>query len=385
MTAAQPGKRRRAHGEGAVWQRSDGRWVGQLDLGWVEGKRRRRAVVGRTKAEASDKLRTLKNERDRGVNLTARRLTVSEWLDEWLTRVKPAAGLRATTMERYRQVVERHLRPALGKVRLDRLSPMQVQAFLDGVEAAPGTVVKIHGVLRSALSDAERLDLVGRNVAKAARVSGQGHRQRRVLTPAEARGLLRSMAGERLEPLFTVALVLGLRRGELVGLRWADVDLDERTLYVRQSIVRVGAELRVQAPKTYRSVRPLRLPGAAVEALQRQRAAQAAERLRAGPDWQDLGLVFTSSVGTPLDPRNVTREFARLRSRAGLGWVRLHDLRHACATFLLAEGIEPRTVMDVLGHSTTRLLDVYGHALPERLDAAADVMDGLLGGSLGAS
>jgi integrase len=176
--------------------------------------------------------------------------------------------------------------------------------------------------------------------------------------------------------LFLLALTLGLRRGELIGLRWSEVDLEGRGLHVRRGVQRVNGALAFVEPKTHRSRRPIPLPQLVIRALERHRAVQAAERLAMGSRWHDEGLVFTSPIGTVLDPRNVTRAFEDLRDAAGLPWLRLHDLRHACATFLLAQGVEPRTVMEVMGHSSSRLtMDLYGHVLGDRLHAAADAMD----------
>ena len=239
--------------------------------------------------------------------------------------------------------------------------------------------MKIHGVLRVALSDAERLDLVPRNVAKVVRPPSLARQERRSLTPDEARAFLAVIAGDRLEALFVVALTTGLRRGELLGLRWEDVELGERTLRVRRAVQRSGGELRFVEPKTHRSRRSLPLPLLAADSLELHRARQVTERL-ASSVWQDPGIVFATSIGTLLEPRNVNHRFEQFRVAAGLPWLRLHDLRHACATFLLAQGVEPRTVMEILGHSTIRLtMDTYGHVLPDRLHTAADAMDRTFG------
>ncbi len=373
---------RRGRGEGGIYKReSDGRWVGVLDLGWIDGKRRRRVVYGPTRAEVVEKLRTLANQQRRGVNLAAPTRTISTWLDEWLTQIKAHDGTRPSTLARYEQVVETHLKPGIGRIRLDRLTPSDVQAFLARrrESVAAGTVGKIHAVLRAALSDAERMDLVARNVAKSVRVPSGPVSERRVLTPDEAKQFLTLVAGDRFGAVFVIALTLGLRRGELLGLRWTDFDTEHSTLRVERAIQRSGGELRIVEPKTRRSRRLLPLPELAVTALEKRRVRQARERLRAGPAWQDHGFIFTTTIGTPLEPRNLNRRFDELRDEAGLPDLRLHDLRHACATFLLASGVEPRTVMEILGHSTYRLtMDLYGHALPERMTAAAAVIDQLL-------
>ncbi|WP_211229363.1 tyrosine-type recombinase/integrase [Nakamurella lactea] len=266
-------------------------------------------------------------------------------------------------------------------MKLAALTPRHVQQLVAGLRAkvSAATVIKVHGVLRNALGDAERMDLVPRNVAKAVRPASLPRTERRALTPDEAGRLLRSLNGDRLEAVFVVAIGTGLRRGEILGLRWSDVDLDTRSLFVRQAVQRSGGELRFVAPKTHRSTRPVPLPRFVVTALQNHRARQAAERLVAGPLWHDADLVFTTQIGTPLEPRNINRRFDVARKDADLTWLRLHDLRHAFATFLLDQGEELRTVMDLLGHSTIRLTaDTYGHVLPSRAAHAADLLDGVL-------
>ena len=378
------GKRtRRGHGEGSIYRRSrDGRWVGMLDLGWIDGKRRRPIVTGATRAEVVAKLRQLRSAQDKGVDIAAAPRTLAAWLDEWMTGIKALDGTRPSTLDRYRIAIDSHIKPGLGRIRLDKLSARDVQSFLASRAelVAPATVVKIHAVLRSALSDAERLDLVARNAAKSARSPSLAKSERRVLTVDEAKRLLAAAAGNRLEGVFVVALTLGLRRGEILGLRWPDVDLDNRVLHVRQAVQRAGGSLRIVEPKTHRSRRVLPIPAITVPAFERQRARQAAERLAAGPGWQDHGLVFASTLGTPMEPRNVNRRFEILRADAELDWLRMHDLRHACATVLVAHGVDHRTVMEVLGHSTIRLtLDTYTHVLDERMRAAAEAMDRAFG------
>jgi integrase len=237
-------------------------------------------------------------------------------------------------------------------------------------------VVKIHGVLRSALSDAQRLDLVPRNAAKAAKPPTLQAPKRRALNVAEAQRPLAAASGDRLEALFVIALTVGLRRGELLGLKWSDLDPTDQVLRIERAVQRAAGQLRFVEPKTPRARRVLLVPEIAMAAFNAHRVRQARERLAAGDSWQDGDLIFASSIGTPIEPRNVNRRLNELRAKSGLDWLRLHDLRHACATYLLASGVEPRTVMKILGHSTIRLtMDLYGHVLPDRLRAAASAMD----------
>jgi len=373
---------RRSKGEGTVYKRPDGTWVAQVDLGWVGGRRRRRTVYAKTERAVLAKRDEVRAQITKGVDLTAPPKTLTQWLTEWLTTVKSSDGTGPATIARYDQIARVHLIPQLGTVKLAALTPRHVQSLLlklQGV-AAPATIVKVHGVLRNALADAERMDLVSRNVAKAVRPPRLSRTERRSLTPAEAGSLLSHLKGDRLESVFIVALSTGLRRGEVLGLRWQDVDLEGRVLFVRQALQRVDRALKMVPPKTHRSSRPIPLPQFAVTAFSQQKVRQANDRRLVGRAWEDGGLVFTTEIGTPLEPRNVNRRFYAARSAAGLEWVRLHDLRHAFATFLLDQGEELRTVMDLLGHSTIRLTaDTYGHVLPSRARKAADVIDKVLG------
>ncbi|BFU46704.1 site-specific integrase [Krasilnikovia sp. MM14-A1004] len=201
------------------------------------------------------------------------------------------------------------------------------------------------------------------------------------MTIGEAKHLIEVIQGDRLEALWVCALTVGLRRGELLGLRWSDLDLPAGTLTVRQTLLRVDGQLRFSEPKTVRSRRTVPVPERTVELLRAQRRRQAAERLLAGERWRDFGLVFASTIGTPMEPRNLDRAWHAVRAQADLPWLRLHDLRHACATFLLASGASPRRVMKTLGHSQISLtMNTYGHVLAEveraAVDAAADRLFG---------
>ncbi len=375
------GRGRRGHGEGSVFQRANGMWVAQVDLGWIGGRRRRKTVYGPTERAVLAKRDQLRNQLAKGVNLAATPRTVAEWLTEWL-ETKVGDGTSQSTLARYEQIVRVHLIPFLGKVKLSALAPRDVQLLVSHLRrtVAPASVIKIHGVLRNALADAERMDLVPRNVARSVRSAALPRTERRALTPVQATHLLAQLKGDRLESVFILALSTGLRRGEVLGLRWDDVDFPMRTLFVRQTLQRVGGELRFLPPKTHRSARSIPLSQLALSALSMQHLRQAQDRLVLGEAYQDRGLVFATQLGTPLEPRNVNRRFDAARFATGLPWIRLHDLRHAFATFLLDQGEELRTVMDLLGHSTFRLTaDTYGHVLPSRARTAADAIDRVLG------
>lgn len=363
---------------------SDGLWVGTLDLGRVNGKRRRVTVYGANEREVLGKLQDARRRRDEGQNLAERRRTVAEWLEEWLTTMKATDGTRPQTVYWYRWVVTNHLVSRIGTIKLDKLSPMDVRLMLaDMVKSGVGavTVKQTHGLLRNALNDARRLELVGRNVAVLVKPPAAPKRRARFLTEAEARRLLAVASGRRLYPLLVVAVTTGLRRGELLGLRWSDVDLDRRMLRVTQAVTLVGGTVVFDRPKSETSIRAVPFPPTTAGVLREHRVVQDAERERLGRAWTDLDLVFPSTIGTPMVPRNLTRWFDELRVDAGLPWLRLHDLRHACATFLLAQGVDLTTIKDLLGHSQIAVTaDIYTHVLERVARGASDLLDAALFG-----
>jgi integrase len=308
------------------------------------------------------------------LNLAAAPRTLGDWLDEWM-RLKERDGAGPTTLRGYRKLIENHVRAALGQVALDRLSPTMIRQLLaektdEGL--APATVRHVHGLIRNAVGDAEREELVHRNAARAVRPPAASRIERRSLTVAEAKKL-DVLRDHPTEALYVCALTVGLRRGELLGLRWGDIDFEQGTLTVRQTVLAVDGRIVISAPKTDRSRRTVPVPEQTLTVLRAHRKHQAARRLSMGERWQDHGLVFPSRLGTPMEPENLDRSWHRIRASAGLDWLRLHDLRHACATFLLASGASPRTVMKVLGHSQIGLtVNTYAHVLPEIERAAVD-------------
>lgn len=376
--------RRRSNGEGTIVKRADGRFQAAYYVLTPDGRRQRRYVYGRTWEECHDKLVDMKTKTAKGVPLAVKSWTVERYLAFWLSDVA-GPRLRATTVAGYSMVVRVHLVPALGRKRLDRLSPQDVRTLLaakrrDGLSVR--MVQYIHAVLRNALQHALREELVARNVAKLVQVESPDYDVGRGLTVAQARQLLSVVEPTRWYPLFVLALTLGLRRGELLGLRWSDVDPAAGTLTVRQNLVRAGGKLIVQPPKTRKSRRTLPMPDLTVAALRRQRTAQTAERLRAGPAWADNDLVFATSLGTPIEPRNLSRFFHSVRERAGLGGVRLHDLRHTCITLLLSMGTPPHIVQAIAGHSHIDVtMTIYAHSALDDQTRALRGLGEALGGA----
>lgn len=379
--------KRRGPGEGSIFKRTDGRWVGQLDLGYVDtpqGRRRRsRTVYGTTRADVAHRLTKLLREQHTGTLANDGGLTVGDFLTGWLARKR----VRPSTRRGYQTWVEQHLIPSLGRIRLEKLQPQDVDTMVNAKLAAglaPRTVHHIRAVLRAALAQAVRYELVPRNVATLSNPVPVPDHEMRVFTPAEARAFLAAVEGDRLEALYGVVLALGLRQGEALGLRWEDVDLESRRLIVANALQRVRGGLILVPPKTRRSRRTIELPGAAVTALRTHKVRQLEERLLAGGRWKNTGHVFTTTIGTPLDGTSVTKAFQRLLVRAGLPRLRFHDLRHSCATLLLVQGVPARVVMEILGHSSIALtMNTYSHVMPSLMREAADAMDRVFTGPPG--
>ncbi|MEV7012258.1 site-specific integrase [Streptosporangium sp. NPDC051022] len=371
------GRKRRPQGEGSVHQRKDGLWAGVVDLGFVDGKRNRRTVYGHTEREALNKLAELRDAQRKGQNFAAKPRKFADWLDEWI-ETKRRQGTRPLTLRGYRQLIKDHVKPALGRKQLDKLAPTDVRRLIEakaesGLSAA--TVKQVHGLIRNALGDAEREELVHRNVAKLVKPPSVRREEARGLTIEEAKRLLTAIEGDRLEAFWICALTLVLRRGELLGLRWDDIDFANGLLAVRQTLQRADGSPRFVDPKTDRSRRVVPAPEPTLAALRKHKRAQAAEQLAAGKRWQNHGLVFPSTIGTPIEPGNLNTRWRATRKNAGLHWLRLHDLRHACVSFLLASGASPRTVMKTLGHSQTGLtMNTYTHVLPDIERAAVDAV-----------
>jgi integrase len=240
-------------------------------------------------------------------------------------------------------------------------------------------VQSIHAVLRNALQTAVREEILPRNVVKLVSISTPNYKVNRGLTVNQARAVLKVAKKERLYALYVLALCLGLRRGELLGLRWQDLDLEAGTLEVVQALQRIGGALRFVRPKTDDSKQTLPLPDLCIEALREHRDRQAVERSGAWPNWKEHGLVFPSRIGTPMEPDNLRRSWGRIRAASGLDEVRFHDTRHTCVSLLLALGVPPNIVREIVGHSDIEVtMTIYAHAfLDDKRSALRKLGDAL--------
>lgn len=387
--------KRRGNNEGTIYQLPDGRWIAMLSLGWRNGKRWRKAVFGTSREEADRKLTKAKRDRDQSLPLDIdERQTLEQFLRHWLTNWASAA-VRPRTFESYQSMINLHITPELGHVRLTKLGPQQIQTFLNRkvsekdenrrLRFSPRTVQIMHATLRRALGHAEKWGLVWRNVAKLVD-SPRGHRYEiRPYDADEARAFVQAIKGHRFEALFCVAM-LGLREGEQLGLKWEDsVDLDAEVLHVRQALQRINGKLERVDLKTDKSRREVPLPRFALAALRRHRARQLEERLAMGADWKETGFVFTTTIGTPLDARNIHRIFVKLLTDTKLRRIRYHDLRHTAASLLHTEGVSIKDIQEILGHSLlSTTADVYTHLFAKARRDAVTKIDEVLGRVRGA-
>ncbi len=368
---------RRGHGDGTIRHRPDGLWEARLSL--PNGKRK--SVYGKTRRDVQDKLKAAQRDLDAGLDVGAAKQTVGVFLTGWLTDVAEPS-LRPSTLKSYQSYVRLHIIPAIGHHRLDKLTPQHVQAMLRTMTAkglAPRSVQYARAILRRALGHAVKWSLVGRNVATLVDPPRSVRKPVQPLDAAQVRHFLAVTRDDRLGPLFHVAIATGLRQGELFGLRWQDVDLASGTLTVRHALQRINGTRMLVEPKTDLSRRTVTLPASAVAALRVQRTRQLEARLLAGARWQDEGFVFTSTIGTPLEPSNVVAHLHRLLADAGLPRQRFHDLRHCAASLLLAAGVAPRTIMGILGHSQISLtMNTYAHLSPALERDAAARLDALI-------
>lgn len=370
---AKPRKRRGA-GEGSIRRREDGRWEGRLDVGWRGGRRLQRSVYGETRQQVRDELRRLRDGRDGGLDIAHRPPRLSEYLEHWLAiwqdRVRPS------TWSFYATIVRRHILPSLGQVRLDELSPQQIERLLyerarSGLSSR--TVKASLDVLRISLNHAVRTGVLGRNVGANVLPPRVVHKPISFLTAEEAKRLISAAREGPIGPLVTLCITTGLRQGEALALQWKDVDLELGTVAITKTIQRrSGRGLEVSDPKTARSRRRVVLPAIALSALREH--AKRESRSLGQPGNADF--VFRTTDSTPLDASNVRRDFERLLKHAGVPRIRFHDLRHSAASLLLTQGVHPRVVMEQLGHSQISVtLNTYSHVIPPLMREAASAMD----------
>ena len=379
--------KKRGNGEGSIHRRKDGGWCAQYTVYTANG-RKRKTLYGRTRAEVAAKLAKALSDREGGIIFDADSLRLGDYLQRWLEDSKKGS-VKRVTYEGYARQVRNHLVPTLGRIKLKALTPAHLRGLYrekteTGLSAR--TVGYIHATIHNALEQAVKDGLVPRNVADAVKPPQLCKEEIQPLTPAQTKTLLEAVGGEtiggnRFEALYVLAVTAGLRQGELLGLKWEDIALDRGLLQVRRTLSSTkGGEPVFSDPKTARGRRSVKLTARAVEALKRHRGRQLEEREEVAGLWQNHGLVFPTQVGTPMSRHNlVARSFKPLLKRAGLPEIRFHDLRHTCATLMLAVGANPKVAQETLGHANVTItLDTYSHLLPNMQDEVAEKVNELL-------
>ena len=361
--------KRRIKGEGSVYRLKDGRVVGE----YLDANGRKRYITSKTKTKTEMKgaLRKLLEDRDKGIAYDSENLTVGGYLDRWLDGVK--GSVRDRTWRRHEEVVRLHLKPTIGGVKLDKLNALQVQSMYrkklaSGLSAR--SVEIIHATLHKSMKQAVAWSLIPRNVAEAVNPPRPAKKEIEPLNKNQIKALLQAASGDRLYAFYVLACTTAMRNGEVLALKWSDVDLDAGTLRVNRTIFN-GV---VSAPKTSSGKRTIRLSQMAIRALKQHRVQSAKQRIS---EW-----VFSTSKGTPISVHNVhNRSWKPLLKKAGLlPTTRMHDLRHSCITLLLTEGVPVKVVSEMAGHSDVSItLSVYQHVLPDMQGACADGIDEALG------
>lgn len=364
---------------GALTQRDERRQQ------WHEGHDR--------KKDAERALNELLSKREEGMYVEPSKQTLLGYLTgEWLPSIR--STVRPSTLLSYSGHVEHHIGPRIGSLPLQKLTPSAINSLYATLlhegradrtgGLSPATVRRIHATLHRALKDAVRWNKIARNPADSADPPSQVTDHDRGLqtwTAPELRSFLTTTAPDRLGSLWHVLASTGVRRGEVLGLRWQDVDLDAGRLAIRQTLITIGYELKFSSPKTKRSTRQIAIDPGTVAVLRSHRARQLEERMAWGPAYTESGLVFTREDGSPIHPDRVSKMFNSIVEKIGLPRIRLHDLRHTHATLALQAGIHPKVVSERLGHATVSItLDTYSHVIPAMQEDAADRVASLVFG-----
>lgn len=367
-------KGRRANGEGSVYVRSDGRWCAAVSYVNDQGKARQRTVYTKTQKEAIAAKRELLKQRDAGKLLTPTKETVGEFLMHWLTTVVPTKR-RAATQHVYRSIVTQHLIPKLGHIRLDRLTPEHFERVQHEAlkTLSPRTVTVMRAVFSAAMSVATERGRVTQNIVDLVDGPRIEPYSATVLTDEEAHRLLAAAAGDRFEAGYALALYLGPRIGELLGLRWQDIDWKKKRIHIRVQLEHPGPPPVLSEPKTKKSHRTLPLIAELATVLKRHQVRQMEERLAYKGVMPDYDLIFTRANGEAYSEATVRVSFQRLLTSAGLPPMRFHDLRHACATLLASAGVSQRLSMAILGHASLQVNQlVYTHIIEEDITGAVE-------------
>ncbi|WP_084542211.1 tyrosine-type recombinase/integrase [Calidithermus chliarophilus] len=378
---------KRSNNEGSIYKRSDGRYEYSLT---VNGKRHR--GYAKTRKEAAKKLAELLSAYGRNLLPDPDRISVSEFIERWLAAVEHR--VKPTTHLQYSISLRRHVTPVLGDVAVQRLQPLHLTHLYaellkkrirpndpERLETlSPTTVRLVHRALHAALNDAVQWGLLPWNPAERVKPPKAPRYVGEVWTPQEAWAFLAEAQHSRWYALFFLALMSGMRRGELLGLKWSDVDWRGACIWVRRNYTVAGGEKVIHTPKTHRSSRPVDVGPDVLEVLRQHREKQEKERLEMGEDWANGDWVFTTSLGTPIEPGNLHREFVRVIQRAGVKRIRFHDLRDTHVSLLALAGMDAKVISERVGHANVSFTQqTYQHVFASQRKKAALAVSELLG------
>lgn len=401
---------KRFNGEGTFRERKPGQWEGRLAYTDDDGARRRLSFYAPTEKAARAKVKEAAARLDRGDPAKDAAKTVSTWCDDWCASSLEASSRKPTTKALMRSLIASHVKPAkIGAVPLAKLRPSHFDAWVlelrgktKTIKAAGGhgdpvtaralsdaTIQRVFRVLSVVLDGAVRDGELAVNPAKKVEQPTAERQEARVLNADEVRAILsaaRDIDAERggwrthNYALFALIAATGMRKGEALALRWADIDLKAGTVTVRGTLSRVGKKLIVTTPKTKSSHRVLPVPDGLVRVLRAHRTAQLEDRIRAANVWQNTGHVFTTAMGAPIDPRNALRSIQAAARRAGIEDVDVHALRHSAATVMLDSGVHLKAVSQLLGHAGTQVTaDIYAHLTAPTARKALDDLGAAIG------
>ena len=382
-------------------------WTVQLGVGVQDDGRPKYLIkTFAKKAEAKEYLLQRQQDLGRGMPVEPSKLTLDEYLDQWVASLRANKSVRTNTLESYESVLKLYIRPHLGERQLDDIKALAIQGVVtklgepklvrrkltdeerkagesDTVERflAPRTIRYAVSVLSKALKQAVRWRILAYNPAADVDLPCRQRREMAALTPEQGRALLQAVEGHRFEALFKLAIATGMRPSEYRALKWSDLDLAAGQAIIQRTVMGTKDGWEFADTKTDQSRRALTLHEPVVEALRAHKARQGEERLKMGGSWNNLDLVFPNEVGEPMDHKNLLRRYFRpLLKKAGLPLtIRLYDLRHTCATLMLVAGVQPKVMAGMLGHTSIRTtMDTYSHVLPDMTDDAAKKVGDLL-------
>jgi integrase len=375
---------RKANGLGNIRKRPNGSWEARVSYVDGDGTLKRASVYGKTQREVRAKMKAVRDRVDNGAPATDDKMVLAAWMQRWRETTLAASDRKEATRSLYASLSRKHIEAGvIGPIPLANLRPSDVEKLILALRSAmlsDSTIRQIYTVLRLGLDGAVRDGLLARNPATSVQRPGVARKEAAHLDPQQVTELLVAAEGSRYHMALLLIATTGLRRGEALALRWSDVDLDAGVLRVRETVQRIEGELSTGEVKTDRSRRTIPLSPAIVALLRRHRVTQLEERMRAANQWAETGLVFTTELGSAVEPRNLLRVVQAAAKRMGLDGIGAHTLRHSAATAWLEAGVHIKRVSDLLGHSSVAITGgVYGHGSDQSARAAVDGLSGALG------